>query len=66
MVRFYAFKLLTKLLKIAETPVEKANILNEQFTSVFTVEDTNNIPGKGPSPYTQMNNMQELKRALCV
>ena len=43
--------------KIAETPVEKANILNEQFTSVFTVEDTNNIPEKGPSPYTPMKNI---------
>jgi hypothetical protein len=43
--------------KIAETPSEKAIILNEQFTSVFTKEDTNNIPEKGPSVYTSMKNI---------
>ena len=30
---------------------EKAEILNKQFISVFTVEDTNTIPDKGTSPY---------------
>ena len=43
--------------KIAETPVEKANILNKQLTLVFTVEDMNNIPERGPSTYTPMNNV---------
>ena len=28
----------------------KANILNNQFESVFTKEDTSSIPDKGPSP----------------
>ena len=32
----------------------KADILNEQFTSVFTREDTRHIPDKGPSPYLAM------------
>ena len=30
---------------------EKAEILNDQFKSVFTVEDTSCIPDKGTSPY---------------
>ena len=30
---------------------EKAEILNNQFKSVFTVEDTSCIPDKGTSPY---------------
>ena len=29
----------------------KAYILNEQFVSVFTKEDTSSLPDKGPSPY---------------
>ena len=32
----------------------KANILNEQFVSVFTKEDTSSLPDKGPSPYPNM------------
>ena len=32
----------------------KANILNRQFVSVFTKEDTANIPDKGASPYASM------------
>ena len=35
----------------------KANILNKQFVFVFTKEDTANIPDKGPSPYSSMNNI---------
>ena len=35
-------------------PETKANILNNQFMSVFTREDTNTIPDKGPSPYSAM------------
>ena len=35
----------------------KANILNKQFVSVFTKEDTANIPDKGPSPYSSMMNI---------
>ena len=35
-------------------PVEKANILNRQFQSVFTNEDISDIPNKGPSLYETM------------
>lgn len=38
---------------ITETE-EKANILNQQFQSVFTNETDLNIPEKGPSPHPQM------------
>ena len=49
----------------------KANILNRQFVSVFTKEDTANIPDKGPSPYASMegitvtpNGVEKLLRDL--
>ena len=32
----------------------KANILNDQFVSVFTKEDTNSLQDKGPIPYPSM------------
>jgi hypothetical protein len=35
----------------------KANILNDQFTSVFTKEDDGPIPNKGPSNF---NNMPDI------
>jgi hypothetical protein len=38
---------------ITETE-EKANILNQQFQSVFTNETDLNIPDKGPSPHPQI------------
>ena len=34
--------------------LEKVNILNYQFTSIFTVEDTTNIPTIGPSPFLDL------------
>ena len=33
----------------------QADILNKQFHSVYTREDTGNIPSKGPSPHKSMN-----------
>ena len=36
----------------------KANILNDQFVSVFTKEDTSSLPDKGPSPYPSMPNIK--------
>ena len=48
----------------------KANILNRQFVSVFTKEDTANIPNKDPSPYASMegqstpNGVEKLLRNL--
>ena len=35
----------------------KAEILNEQFHSVYTREDTTTMPEKGPSPYPEMPNI---------
>ena len=37
--------------------LSKANILNDQFHSVFTKEDHTNYPDKGPSPYPTMKNI---------
>ena len=36
---------------------KRANILNEQFQSVYTKEDTNKMPDKGPSPHPSMSNI---------
>ena len=36
---------------------EKAEILNEQFKSVFTIEDTTCIPDMGVSPYPPISNI---------
>jgi hypothetical protein len=35
----------------------KANILNEQFKSVFTNENHTNFPDKGPGPFPSMTNI---------
>ena len=35
---------------------KKAEILNHQFQSVYMKEDTDNIPDKGPSPFSSMDN----------
>jgi hypothetical protein len=34
--------------------LEKVNILNDQFTSIFTAEDTTNVPTIGPSPFLDL------------
>ena len=36
----------------------KAQILNQQFTSVFTSEDTDHLPNLGPSPYPDLSNIK--------
>ena len=36
----------------------KAEILNEQFQSVFTKENLNNCPNKGNSPYQTMSDIK--------
>ncbi len=38
-------------------PLEKAEILNQQFQSVFTDEDTQHLPDMGPSPYAPIANI---------
>ena len=52
-------------------PAAKANILNEQFCSVFTAEDLANMPDLGDSPYPDMphitvttNGIQKLLEKL--
>ena len=54
---------------LATTDIEKAEILNNQFSSVFTREDTTNIPEFDPLPYSSpLNNIQisptEVKKKL--
>ena len=39
---------------IHSDPNMKANIMNETFTSVFTKEDLENLPSKGPSPHPKV------------
>ena len=39
---------------LAVSNPEKAEALNHQYTSVFTKENLQNIPNKGPSPYAPM------------
>ena len=34
--------------------LEKVNILNDQLTSIFTAEDTTNVPTIGPSPFLDL------------
>lgn len=36
----------------------KAEILNDQFQSVYTREDTSNLPDKGPSPHQTMDDIE--------
>ena len=53
--------------------LSKAEILNDQFRSVFTDEDLTNTPDKGQSPFSPMNSIQithqgveKLLRNLCM
>jgi hypothetical protein len=43
--------------KVIAEAKDKAEILNAQFKSVYTLEDYTNIPHKGPSPYSAMQNI---------
>ena len=36
---------------------KKSDILNNQFQSVYTREDTSNLPDEGPSPHPTMKNI---------
>ena len=42
----------------------KAEILNEQFQSVFTREDLTNLPNKGKSPYKTMNAIKITEKGV--
>lgn len=44
----------------------KANILNQQFSSVFNSdEDVSTIPDKGPSPHPAMDNITVTENGVC-
>ena len=43
---------------IQSDSAQKAEILNDQFKSVFTQEDMTNFPSKGNSPFPQMPNIK--------
>lgn len=43
---------------------DKADSLNEQFCSFFTVEDAVNIPDLGPSPYPDMPNIEVMSNGV--
>ena len=40
--------------KMHEDPEDKSNILNRQYESVYTKEDTNNVPSPSGQPYQPM------------
>ena len=42
---------------VVDSNKDKANILNKHFQSVFTNEDTTNIPNKGPSPFPEIGDI---------
>jgi len=41
--------------RVGLDPRTKADVLNCQFSSVFTKEDVNHLPQKNPSPYPVMS-----------
>ncbi len=43
---------------LTETAEQKAEMLNNQFTSVFTTENTTNMPSKGNSPFKPMKDIK--------
>ena len=43
--------------KLVSTSKEKAEVLNDQYKSVFVNEDLSNIPSKGRSPYPSMGSI---------
>ena len=49
---------------IADTAQAKADLLNSQFTSVFTTENFSNIPDKDSSPFAPMNNITISHRGV--
>lgn len=49
---------------ITSDPQAKANILNDQFKSVFTTEDTSHAPDKGPIPFLAMNSVSINPRGV--
>ena len=49
---------------LAETAEQKAEMLNSQFTSVFTTENTTNMPSKGNSPFKPMKDIKISEKGV--
>ncbi len=49
---------------LAETAEQKAEMLNNQFTSVFTTENTTNMPSKGNLPFKPMKDIKISEKEL--
>ncbi len=49
---------------LAETAEQKAEKLNNQFTSVFTTENTTNMPSKGNSPFKPMKDIKISEKGV--
>ena len=50
--------------KVVDSNQDKANILNKHFQSVFTNEDTTNIPNKGLSPFPEIGDIVFTKAGI--
>ena len=50
--------------KIVSEDPQKANILNDQFQSVFTAEPVGNVTSLGESPYTQIEHLTVTKAGV--
>ena len=49
---------------LAETAEQKAEMLNNQFTSVFTTENSTNMPSKGNSPFQPMKDIKISEKGV--
>ena len=49
---------------LAENAEQKAEILKNQFTSVFTTENTTNMPSKGNSPFKPMKDIKISEKGV--
>jgi hypothetical protein len=49
---------------LAETAEQKAEMLNNQFTLVFTTENTTNMPSKGNSPFKPMKDIKISEKGV--
>ena len=51
--------------KLNSAPLDKANILNRQYVSVFTKEDPSNIPSPAGEPYPDMAKIEITEEGVC-
>ena len=50
---------------LASTALEKANALNDQFVSVFTLEDVTSMPDLGPSTLPDVSEIEITEPGVC-